>query len=114
MSELADVVNALRLGLEEDLVSVVLFGSRARSEAGPESDWDLLVLARQLPEYTQKARAKQRTCGSGDGLALEGVPWFQLVTRMGGRAMTGYQDARPYRLWRRSGRQNTLGTFRRD
>ena len=32
------------------MVAVVLFGSRARGEAGPESDWDLLVLARDLPE----------------------------------------------------------------
>jgi len=41
---------ALREGLGERLVAVVLFGSRARSEAKPESDWDLLVLAEGLPE----------------------------------------------------------------
>lgn len=52
VSQLADVVDALRRGLGEDLVSVVLFGSRARGEAVPESDWDLLVLARRLPEKT--------------------------------------------------------------
>lgn len=50
--QMAEVVEALRRGLGEDLVSVVLFGSRARGEAGPESDWDLLVLARCLPEKT--------------------------------------------------------------
>jgi predicted nucleotidyltransferase len=52
LSQLADVLDALRHGLGEDLVSVVLFGSRSRQEARPESDWDLLVLARHLPERT--------------------------------------------------------------
>lgn len=32
-----------------DLVSVVLFGSRARGEAKPESDIDVLVVVRGLP-----------------------------------------------------------------
>ncbi len=31
-------------------MAVVLFGSRARGEAGESSDWDLLVLARDLSE----------------------------------------------------------------
>ncbi len=46
---LRPVVQALRRGLGNDLVSVTLFGSRARSEAGPESDWDLLIIAHDLP-----------------------------------------------------------------
>jgi predicted nucleotidyltransferase len=54
LSQLANVLDALRHGLGEDLVSVVLFGSRSREEAGPESDWDLLVLARSLPERTMQ------------------------------------------------------------
>lgn len=33
-------------------MAVVLFGSRARGDASPESDWDLLVLAEALPEAT--------------------------------------------------------------
>lgn len=46
VSQLADVLDALRhAGLVEDLVSVVLFGSRSREKARPESDWDLLELA---------------------------------------------------------------------
>ena len=47
---LADVISASRDGLGEDLLAVVLFGSRARGEASHDSDWDLLVVARSLPE----------------------------------------------------------------
>jgi len=43
-------VEALRAALGERLVAVVLFGSRARGDAKPESDWDLLVIAEGLPE----------------------------------------------------------------
>lgn len=46
------VVSGLREGLGGDLVAVVMFGSRARGEAGEGSDWDFLVLARDLPERT--------------------------------------------------------------
>lgn len=40
---------SLHEGLDGDLVSVVLFGSRARGEANEESDWDVLVVALNLP-----------------------------------------------------------------
>lgn len=46
------VVSKLREGLGEDLVAVVLFGSRAREEAHEGSDWDVLVVARHLPGRT--------------------------------------------------------------
>jgi len=49
MAVLGQAIEALRRGLGDRLVSVVLFGSRARGEASDESDWDLLVLARDLP-----------------------------------------------------------------
>jgi uncharacterized protein len=42
--------HALRGALGERLIAVVLFGSQARGDATPESDWDLLVIARELPE----------------------------------------------------------------
>jgi len=47
---LEQAVEALRKGLENRLVAVVLFGSRARGDARPDSDWDLLVIAKGLIE----------------------------------------------------------------
>jgi predicted nucleotidyltransferase len=44
------VVEALRQGLGEALLGVVLFGSRARGDALETSDWDLLIVAENLPE----------------------------------------------------------------
>ncbi|HEC35029.1 MAG TPA: nucleotidyltransferase domain-containing protein [Anaerolineae bacterium] len=49
---LAEVVAALKRGLGDRLVAVLLFGSRARGEADEGSDWDLLVIARELPDRT--------------------------------------------------------------
>ncbi|MBM3301480.1 MAG: nucleotidyltransferase domain-containing protein [Deltaproteobacteria bacterium] len=43
-------VEALQGILKEKLIAVVLFGSRARSEAHSFSDWDLFVLAEGMPE----------------------------------------------------------------
>jgi len=44
------VVSSLQKALGENLVALVLFGSRARGEADEASDWDLLLSARHLPE----------------------------------------------------------------
>jgi len=44
-------VEALANGIGNRLVAVVLFGSRARGDAKPWSDWDLLVIAEGLPEH---------------------------------------------------------------
>ncbi len=52
ISLLSGVVSKLREGLGEDLVAVVLFGSRARGEAREGSDWDVLVIANSLPGRT--------------------------------------------------------------
>lgn len=46
---LEPVLAALKQELGRDLIAVVLFGSRARGDHQPESDWDLLVIADQLP-----------------------------------------------------------------
>jgi len=43
-------VGALQEALGEGLLAVVLFGSRARGDAGETSDWDLLVIAEDLPQ----------------------------------------------------------------
>ncbi len=48
---LGPVVRALQQGLGDDLVAIALFGSQTRGQAGPESDWDLLVLAENLPPW---------------------------------------------------------------
>jgi predicted nucleotidyltransferase len=47
--QLQPAISALQETLGDDLVAVVLFGSRARGDARPDSDWDLLVVARNLP-----------------------------------------------------------------
>jgi len=45
-------VDGLRQALGQCLLAVVLFGSRARGEGQETSDWDLLVIARDLPAKT--------------------------------------------------------------
>jgi len=40
----------LRENLKEGIVSVVLYGSTARGRVGPDSDIDILIVARNLPE----------------------------------------------------------------
>lgn len=47
---LSQVILALKEALGRDLISVVLFGSQAREDAKPESDWDLLMIGRQFPQ----------------------------------------------------------------
>ncbi|HXK43202.1 MAG TPA: nucleotidyltransferase domain-containing protein [Anaerolineae bacterium] len=49
---LQPVVQSLQNGLGNNLVALALFGSRARGDATPESDWDLLLIAHHLPERT--------------------------------------------------------------
>lgn len=56
----------LQKGLGGGLVSVVLFGSRARGEAREGSDWDVLVVARGLPERTLERSIRIRQMLSPD------------------------------------------------
>jgi hypothetical protein len=42
-------VAGLASGLGDDLLSVVVYGSRSRGTARVDSDWDVLVIARGLP-----------------------------------------------------------------
>lgn len=55
------VVEALQQGLGNNLVAIVLFGSRARGEATEASDWDLFVLARELPSSPLQRHAQLTT-----------------------------------------------------
>lgn len=48
--QLQPVIAALQEALGDDLVALVLFGSRARGDARPDSDWDLLLIAKNLPD----------------------------------------------------------------
>jgi hypothetical protein len=47
---LSQIVTALQEGLGERLVAVVLYGSRARDQAREASDWDLFIIASDLPK----------------------------------------------------------------
>jgi uncharacterized protein len=49
-SVLEDILSLCRETFGNDLVSVVLFGSYAQGAASPESDIDLLVIVKNLPE----------------------------------------------------------------
>ncbi len=43
-------IQALEDALGSDLIAVVLYGSRSRGEAQVTSDWDMLVVATNLPQ----------------------------------------------------------------
>jgi hypothetical protein len=51
---LEDILSLCRDTFRNDLVSVVLFGSYAQSVASPESDIDLLVIVKNLPEGSEQ------------------------------------------------------------
>ncbi len=46
---LNQMVESLKKGLGERLIAIVLFGSRARGDAHEGSDWDVFVIAQDLP-----------------------------------------------------------------
>ena len=45
---------------EESSAQVVLYGSRARGDAAPESDWDLLILTDHPVDRQRKQRIRRR------------------------------------------------------
>lgn len=67
-------VESLRDGLGQNLIAVVLFGSRARGEQRNASDWDIFVLARSLPRSPMKRYAQLRA--SCDGEPQDGVSFL--------------------------------------
>lgn len=60
VQDITPVVRALQQGLGKELVAVVLFGSRARGDAKEESDWDLLVIAKDLPKRQMERYRKTK------------------------------------------------------
>ena len=58
--EITPVVWALQQEFGKELVAVVLFGSRARGDAKEESDWDLLVIAKDLPKRQMERYSKTK------------------------------------------------------
>jgi type I restriction enzyme S subunit len=51
--------NRIKQTLGSDLKSVFLYGSKARGDSTPESDWDVLVILQDSAE-SESARAKMR------------------------------------------------------
>lgn len=54
------IVSAMRdcLSKHFDIERIILFGSRATGKAGPESDWDVLIIAESsLPFVERQGRA---------------------------------------------------------
>ena len=47
---LESALETLKSQLGNDLIAIVLFGSRARGKRGRSSDWDLFIVAEGLPE----------------------------------------------------------------
>lgn len=54
-------VERLQAAFGDKLVGVALYGSRARGEAGPHSDVDLLVIVRDLPAHWQERTTALQT-----------------------------------------------------
>lgn len=62
---LAEMVRRLVLALQPE--TIYFFGSRARGEAGEDSDYDLLVVVgdSSLPRYRREQKAFRALCGVG-------------------------------------------------
>jgi predicted nucleotidyltransferase len=62
---LAEMVRRLVAAFHPD--HIYLYGSRARGEAGPDSDYDLLLVvpASQVPRYRRDQQAFRALCGLG-------------------------------------------------
>ncbi len=110
---LRPLVESLKAGLGQNLIAVVLFGSRARGETRKVSDWDLFLLARSLPTSPMKRYAYVRGLsrvpleGGISYLAKtqrefeEGFPSFYLDLALDGIILydtAGYMEAKLRRI----------------
>jgi len=110
---LRPLVESLQDGLGQNLVAVVLFGSRARGEQRKASDWDIFVLARSLPVSPMKRYAPLRELCDGEpegGVSFlaktqkefeEGFPSFYLDLALDGIILydtDGYMEAKLRRI----------------
>jgi hypothetical protein len=62
---LEEMVRRLVAAFDPD--HIYLYGSRARGEAGPDSDYDLMLVvsASQVPRYRRNQQAFRALCGPG-------------------------------------------------
>jgi predicted nucleotidyltransferase len=72
---LPQAANKLAAALGENLLGVVLYGSHARGEAREDSDVDLLVIARDLPERRYDRAVFLQRLARG----IEDAPPFSLL-----------------------------------
>jgi len=73
---LSQAVEALIVALGSDLVALALFGSQARGEAGEDSDVDLLLIARSLPQNPFERRRRVQ-----EPLLEAGIPSVSVLAR---------------------------------
>lgn len=70
---LAEIVR--RLITEFQPERIYLFGSRARGDAGPDSDYDLLMVLDQLPEPAYRLARRAHSLLWGLGTAADILVW---------------------------------------
>ena len=110
---LRPLVESLREGMGQNLIALVLFGSRARGEQRRASDWDIFVLASSLPVSPMKRYAGLRSLRneeSDGGVSFlaktqmefeEGFPSFYLDLALDGLILydtDGYMEAKLRRI----------------
>ena len=110
---LRPLVESLRDGMGQNLIALVLFGSRSRGAQRRASDWDIFVLARSLPVSPMKRYARLRSLRNEEpegGVSFlaktqiefeEGFPSFYLDLALDGVILYdtgGYMEAKLERI----------------
>lgn len=106
-------MGSLHEALGQNLIALVLYGSRARGEQRRASDWDIFVLARSLPVSPMKRYARLRSLRNEEpegGVSFlaktriefeEGFPSFYLDLALDGVILydtDGYMEAKLRRI----------------